>query len=618
MLLLRQKYSNNKFNNWTNEVNVESNDLVTYNALFNYIRDLIMKIVILDNPGKGNCLFHSIVFALIHNIQTINKTNPSKARDLWDQWATLGEINHSLSFETLLQIDLYSDPKKETVLKIKLQNSLRIIAVKAFAERSDYLFSAQCKPDSKPFCETKQQIASLNVKLEEHDQLLAKVSLQEEPARLLQATIDRIRANNNYKWTDESSEINKTRLAILKQLSETPENQKLLELRKSQEINELRNQRSLLIQNPIERDPLYINFKNIYDHFKVDNTAFEDCHNIFFHCEKVIHLAKILARTVDNEELLATMIKAENRTLIMQALNQIKTRNYWGTAEHAAAIFRALNVNSHILNANQRATTPDFSSGVEAPLICIININDSHWVTGIYSEKNSDPHGIVTLYEAYPEKTSLISTSFINFDENFRPIYPMQQIRTKGVNSRLLLKNSEEKSECPFVKKRRPNKVSPKNISAKGQVDAESKKELLISLSEFHRASSQNDILTMTQYLIGNKSNPYLQTIAGPLLIKAAQRGCWEVIDTLLEGKVSINTVDHLGNTALHWAAWNQHSVVVEALLKRNADPMIKNKNGNLASKSAEHNGNNMILEMLTNAESHHLTICEQSPALHA
>ncbi|ORX76980.1 ankyrin, partial [Anaeromyces robustus] len=63
-------------------------------------------------------------------------------------------------------------------------------------------------------------------------------------------------------------------------------------------------------------------------------------------------------------------------------------------------------------------------------------------------------------------------------------------------------------------------------------------------------------------------------------LIRAAQKGCFDVVEKLLHHRVNINSTNDFNRTALMEAAENGYLRVVKLLLKKGAKPSIKDNFG--------------------------------------
>ncbi|MFM8453895.1 MAG: ankyrin repeat domain-containing protein [Gammaproteobacteria bacterium] len=84
-----------------------------------------------------------------------------------------------------------------------------------------------------------------------------------------------------------------------------------------------------------------------------------------------------------------------------------------------------------------------------------------------------------------------------------------------------------------------------------------------------------------------------------PLHLAALAGDLARVMDLIEKFKVDVNWQDQSGNTALMFSAWKGHLPVLEYLLKKGADPKIKNKKGGMAKHYAIIGGHKELMGLL-------------------
>lgn len=86
---------------------------------------------------------------------------------------------------------------------------------------------------------------------------------------------------------------------------------------------------------------------------------------------------------------------------------------------------------------------------------------------------------------------------------------------------------------------------------------------------------------------------------ANELLLSAAREGDITKVQSLLDGKININSAKADGSTALAWAVYNNHIQVVELLIKLGADINLANDYGVTPLLLACENSNSAMVKML-------------------
>ena len=69
----------------------------------------------------------------------------------------------------------------------------------------------------------------------------------------------------------------------------------------------------------------------------------------------------------------------------------------------------------------------------------------------------------------------------------------------------------------------------------------------------------------------------------GQEILEASRRGDTGEVERLIREGDDVNRKGENGSSSIHWAAQNGHTVTVELLLDRGADPYITNKEGRAA-----------------------------------
>lgn len=80
---------------------------------------------------------------------------------------------------------------------------------------------------------------------------------------------------------------------------------------------------------------------------------------------------------------------------------------------------------------------------------------------------------------------------------------------------------------------------------------------------------------------------------------EAAKRGNIAFVKELISARVSVNTLDRAGNSALHWASRGGHLEVVKVLLLGKPVLSLQNKLGDTCLHSAAWGGHKEVLEFL-------------------
>ena len=83
------------------------------------------------------------------------------------------------------------------------------------------------------------------------------------------------------------------------------------------------------------------------------------------------------------------------------------------------------------------------------------------------------------------------------------------------------------------------------------------------------------------------------------VLMWASERGCKEVVDTLLEKGADVNAKNKIGRTALMEASENGHKEVVELLIKNGANLDARGMSDETALIKASRNGHKEVVEVL-------------------
>jgi len=81
-------------------------------------------------------------------------------------------------------------------------------------------------------------------------------------------------------------------------------------------------------------------------------------------------------------------------------------------------------------------------------------------------------------------------------------------------------------------------------------------------------------------------------------LILAADRGCFEIVNTLLSAGANVDKEDGDGITPLQAAVVNEHIEVIKILLEAGADPHKEDLDGDSAYILAQESGSDKMLEM--------------------
>lgn len=523
----------------------------------------------LDNPGRGDCLFYSLSAGLIHYIQTCPDREQAKA--LWDKWgvlsglaeSTMKEGLHPITFEEIEELDLSDNPTKETDLKIRLQFSLRKIAAETLIKRSNDLFFSQCNPESEQYQLRQAKINQLNDQLKEYDDVFQQVEILEQPSRLLQAEIKKIRENNGYLETKETLELNTQRLNSLNAIKTEIAFLKLKTMQNSEEISQLRNQRSLLTTNQIEHDPIYINLRNLVDFYKTPRDEDYLSHNIFQYSPVVTDLARDLAKAkASDSEIIQYSLQEKIRPLLIQGVNEIKKRYVWGNAEHAASVLTALGVNSSIQKKGEESVKLDTTFGKEAPIVKLININDGHWVTDLDFLEISLP----IRYE--PEGLKQFLNASQSQNSNFLSIPKLCTSYPHPRESELL-----------------KNQLSHPN------------------LEELFKAARSNNASYIYHFIEESKDIPDSINVCdsqqNTSLLLAAMYGHFRIIRLLIAAGARIDISNIHGDTALIWAATNGHFPVVKALISAGAAINAYNNYGDTALMGAIRQGHLEIVNFL-------------------
>lgn len=342
--------------------------------------------MIIDNPGGGDCLFYAISTGLIHSIQT----NPDRtqARSLWDRWVHLGglrQIQPPISFDTILKLNLTSNPKDNSDIKIVLQQSLRNIAAKAINQQAEDLWLESIQgSDEKLIKQIK--LDHLNKELKNYDEIDLKVSKLEKPVKDLVVQYTNIRAQNGYKDNDQSRIL----AAQIKSLSdEIKKNNPLIyqqykKLQDDPRISELRHERSDLGKSNLENHTVYRSMRELVKFYKETPNGKKDLHNIYYPSKEVNDLAIKIAKTCNSEEEINQAItQPDTMTKLFAGVNTISNAksHEFGNYEHAGAILTALKVNSSIQKQGELVPNVDTTFGNSTPVIKLVNVQDRHWVT---------------------------------------------------------------------------------------------------------------------------------------------------------------------------------------------------------------------------------------------
>lgn len=83
------------------------------------------------------------------------------------------------------------------------------------------------------------------------------------------------------------------------------------------------------------------------------------------------------------------------------------------------------------------------------------------------------------------------------------------------------------------------------------------------------------------------------------LLADAAERADWDQVGALLQHDADVNVAQVDGMTALHWAAWHDHTKTAVHLVDSGADVAAKNRYGATALSLACTNGNSVLVTKL-------------------
>lgn len=106
----------------------------------------------------------------------------------------------------------------------------------------------------------------------------------------------------------------------------------------------------------------------------------------------------------------------------------------------------------------------------------------------------------------------------------------------------------------------------------------------------------------LVRALLNAGADPSVKSLSGyqlNALMAVGQGGDFSILESILESDIDVNAVDGHGDPAINWATAYGRKDFVEKLLSAGANPLIENKDGYSAIKTAEERGLNEILAML-------------------
>ncbi|MBM4222874.1 MAG: hypothetical protein FJ161_03645, partial [Gammaproteobacteria bacterium] len=102
----------------------------------------------------------------------------------------------------------------------------------------------------------------------------------------------------------------------------------------------------------------------------------------------------------------------------------------------------------------------------------------------------------------------------------------------------------------------------------------------------------------LCEYLLENPT-ALTQSKKGPLAILCAKQGFGKALSILIQNNAPLDLQNQYGNTALIYAAYNDHTDIVTALITAGANPNLSNQGGNTALIYAAQNGHTAIVQSL-------------------